>query len=643
MSSIPSNLVRVSASHSTNLMLSQVRDNNLQLLKVQEQISSGKRVTRPSDDAAAVSSINLLQRVLTRDAQRQGNLTQAQGLLDTTDQSLSDATDLLLEAQSIASSQVGIGSTAETRANQAQVVASQINSLLNLANRDQRGIHLFGGSASNTTPFVEQFGGIRYVGPRDNMQADLGLLHSVGINSNGHDAFNALSSRVVSSVDLDPDATAATRLVDVHGARGKGVQTGSVNVDINGAVTEVDLSTADTLGDVVTRINDTLGAAGSLAIGGNGFALTANPGFNLTISDIGTGVVAQDLGIDITATPGPPVSGADVNPRVTERTTVASLGIPVDLASGLKITNGATTQVVSFAAATTIQDMINTVESAEMGVRLEINGAGTGFNLVNEVSGTTLSIGENAGGTTATDLGLRSLDTTTELVEFNFGRGVETVSGNDLRIHTHDGTDIDVDLSGAATVADVIGAVQTAAAAAGLVVPADFDIGLVADGNGLLITDNTAGPDSLTVTALNGSHAAEHLGVAGDYGAAATATGADNAQVRSESVFTHLKMLQEGLLTNDEALITEAGTLLNADIEHVTTARADVGVRSRQVSQQAARIDEQGVQTESLLSDLQDANLEELATRLVQLQQQLEGTYLAGRQVLSLSLLDFLR
>ncbi len=646
MSTIPSNLARVSSSHSTNLMLNQLRQTNAQLLRVQEQISSGLRVSRPSDDAAAAGSINVLDRLLAKYEQQQGNLSQAQGLIDTTDQSLSDVTDILLEAQNIASSQVGIGSTADTRAQQAQVIASQISALLSLANRDRGGIHLFGGDKSNVRPFIEQFGGVRYVGGTEDMQADLGLLTDLSVNTNGDDAFGALSQRMISSIDLDPDATTATRLDHVNGARGKGVNLGSINIDIDGTDVQVDLATADTLGDVVTRVNNAINSvdptAGSLAIAPDGFDLTAGAGHAITISDIGSGVVAADLGINVSAAAGT-TPGADIDPRLTELTTTASLGVPIDLASGLKVTNGSVTQVISFTGTTTVQDMINRVESADIGVRMQINDAGTGLTLVNEVSGTTLSIGENSGGTTATDLGLRSFDTTTTLSELNFGKGVETVSGADLRIHTHDGTDIDVDLSGAATVADVIAAVQAAATGAGLAVPADFDIDLAADGNGLVLTDNTAGGDNLSVSALNGSNAAEHLGVLGDYGAVGAATGSDVAQIRTESVFTHLKMLYDGLTTNNEGLITEAGSLLNEDISSVASARAQVGVRGRHVNQQSQRMEQQTLEAESMLGNLRDANLEELATQLVRLQQQLQGSYLAGNQVLSMSLLDFLQ
>ena len=127
----------------------------------------------------------------------------------------------------------------------------------------------------------------------------------------------------------------------------------------------------------------------------------------------------------------------------------------------------ATSTTVS--AATTVQELINTVNGSGLGVRMEINASRTGLNLVNEVSGTQLSIGENAGGTTATDLGLRSFAGDTDLADFNYGTGVRVSAGVvDFRVELHDGTQIDVNLDGATTVQDVLDAINAAAGASGL-------------------------------------------------------------------------------------------------------------------------------------------------------------------------------
>jgi len=639
MSSISSSLSRVSSAMSRDLMMANLRRTNTALIEAQEQISTGKRINRPSDDAGAIGSVNILRQVLGQYDQQIKNLSLAQATVDTTDQAISDVSDLLLTAQNIASSQVGVGSTTETRRNEAQVIASQLQQLFDIANREVRGVHLFAGQSSDTAPFVEQFGGFRYIGAREDMVADLGLPNWIGVNSNGVDAFGALSDRIEGTVDLDPQLTGTTRLSDVAGGRGRGVEPGTIQLDVDGTDVDVDLAGADTAADVVTRINAAINdvdpTAGSLAIAGGGFELTANAGHSITIADVATGVTAADLGLDITATAGT-TAGADLDPKLTELTAAGSFGAAVDFASGLKITNGGSTEVVSFAGAANVQEMINRMAAADVGVRMEINDAGTGFNLVNEVSGTLLSVGENSGGSTATDLGLRTMAADTDLAVLNEGLGVETAAGNDIRIDLHDGSSVEVDLSSAATIGDVIAAINAAGGGS-------VTAGLAADGNGLVLTDTTAGGGAFRVIDINNSRAAEDLGIEKHVGAAATLAGDDTAQIRTQSVFSHLMMLHEGLVTDDERLITLAGEKLNRDVTDLASARAQMGVRSQQISQHSERLEGLKIQNEALLSDIQDADLNEVITRFTQLQQQLQANMLSGTQLLRLSLLDFLR
>ena len=617
-------------------MLANLRRTNVGLLKIQEQLSTGQRVNRPSDDPAAIGSISTLRKVLEDFEQKLSNLDRAGNVVDQTDQALGEASNLLIEASSVAVSQIGINSDADTREAQATVIDGIIDSFLEISNRDYQGLHLFAGQKSASAPFIEKFGGYQYIGSRTNLTDDLGGTQIIDINSNGATAFSALSSRVQGAVDLDPDAAATTRIDNVNGARSSGVSLGTVAVDVNGTITNIDLSAADTLGDVADLINNTLGADGALNVTANGFTLTAGAGNTITISDIGAGVVAADLGIGITATSGS-TAGGDLDPRVTNLTDLTQLGASVNLAGGLKITNGNTTKVINTSTVTTVQDLINTVKAADIGVRIEINANGTGLNLINEVSGTQLSVGENAGGSTATDLGLRSFSSSTELSDFNLGLGVRIESGvDDFQIELGDGTTvIPVNLDGATTVQDVINAINTAGGG-------DVTASLTADGNGITLTDNIGGGSDFKVTALNNSFAAEDLGIRKNAGASATLNGDDVATVQSESIFTHLMMLRDGLLNNDEDAITIAGEALQADVSELATERAKVGVRANAITNQVERTEDRKVTTEALLSDLRDADYATAITRLTQLQQQLEANLTVSSNLLSLSLLDFI-
>lgn len=620
-----------------NLMLSNLRRTNVELLQTSNALSTGKRVNNPSDDPGAIGSITTLRKYLQDFNQRLSNLGRAGNIVDVTDQALGEATDQLQQAASLATSQIGVGSDTATRKAQASIIDGILDSMFNLANREHQGVSLFGGKSSSATPFVSELGGYRYVGARQNLNDDLTGSLAIDINSNGVDAFGALSNRVEGSVDLNPDATATTRLANVNGARGKGVTLGTITIDVNGTQTNVDLSAADTLGDVANLVNNALGAAGSLAVTANGFTLTAGAGNTITISDSGAAATAADLGVGITATAGS-TAGGDVDPKLTLLTDLGQLGAAVNLAGGVKITNGATTKIIDTSTASTVQDLINAFNTAGVGVRLEINEAGTGLNLVNEVSGIDLSIGENAGGTTATGLGIRSLNGSTQLSDFRNGQGVRTAAGlDDFRIDLADGsTSILVNLDGATTVGDVIAAINTAGGGS-------VTASLAADGNGIALTDNIGGASDFKVVAVNDSFAAEDLGIRKNVGTASTLTGDDHAKVRSESVFTHLVALRDALLNDDTAGLTLAGQAISGDIEKLTTERAKTGVRSNQISAETSRVTDRQVSTQSLLSNIQDTDYASAITRLTQLQQQLQANLSAGARILQLSLLDFLQ
>ena len=237
--------------------------------------------------------------------------------------------------------------------------------------------------------------------------------------------------------------------------------------------------------------------------------------------------LALDLGL-AQVFDGVTIDGSDVDPRITDLTPVTSLsGVTVPMGT-IRITNAGQSRDLDLSSAATVQDIINAVQGLDLGVRVEIADTGDRLNFINELSGGQMAIAEVAGGTTATQLGVRSFATSTLLEDFNNGLGIEILSGNvdtitglpdpardlDFRITVKDGRTFDVDLAGATTVTDVLGMINAAAAAAGLAVPAEFEAALAADGNGIELTDATVGVTTL-VESLNGSHAAENLGILG--------------------------------------------------------------------------------------------------------------------------------
>ena len=599
MSSIPSNLARVPNTLVSQIVRSSLTRTQQDILRLQIQLTTGKAVNRASDNPVAASSISVLDDLIERRDQRLRNLSHGDSVLGNVDAALGDASGMLLEAKGIGSSQIGVGSDAETRRNQAQVIDAMINQLIGIANRQFQDLYLFGGDATANPPIVELLGGLQYQGVGDGMSTDLGSAGPIPITMSGEDAFGTLSARVQGAVDLNPTMTGNTRLMDLNGGQGFGISLGTINADVNGVDVAIDLSDAHTVSDVIATLEAAIqtedpGATVAISAAGDAFSIVPSGGVTITITDAVGGNTAADLGL-AQVFDGVTIDGSDVDPRITDLTPVTSLsGVTVPMGT-IRITNAGQSRDLDLSSAATVQDIINAVQGLDLGVRVEIAETGDRLNFINELSGGQMAIAEVAGGTTATELGVRSFAASTLLEDFNNGLGVEILSGAvdpitglpdpakdlDFRITLKDGSTFDVDLVGSQDVSDVLDAINAAATAAGIAVPADFEAALAADGNGIELTDNTAGVTTL-VEALNGSHAAENLGILGST-TSATLTGEDRATVAVDSVFSHLIALRDALLTNDERGITLATGNLETDINRLANARAQAGVRHRRV------------------------------------------------------------
>lgn len=651
MSTIGPLLARTSNLMSSELLRRRLQETQRNLLQAQDQISTGKVLSRGSDAPSSISAVlHLNQSKIVREQQKL-NLEHGRGVLNFADAAMRDITDILIDAQQVASSQIGVGSDATTRATQAEVIDAQLAGAIEAANRKYNGLAIFGGNngpPGEEAVFQSFLGGVRYTGGDTNLLNDGGALTDLAFNSNGRDAFGALSTRVKTKIDIDPQADGMVLLRDINGNRDRGFAAGAMQLTINGTPVTVDLTTADTLDDVVTRVNDaitnTVPGAGSIAIGPGGFSLTATGGNTITITDSQGGTTAADLGLVVTAASGT-VAGGNLNVKLTERTLTSTFGASIDLSSGLLINQGGNTELADFSTATTVQDMQNVIDAMNLGLRLEVNETGTGLDLISEVSGIDLSIGEN-GGSTAEDLGLRTFGRNTLLSDFRQGLGVDiTPAGEpDLAFQFNSGLTFEVDLSTAATVGDAITLIENAATAAGLTVGGNFDVQLASVGNGLVFTDGTSGATfDFSITNAGQSFAAEHLGIKQNVGLANTITGTDESKVSVENMFTHLKELSNALKNNDELGITIAGQFIEDDIDSVVSARARVGVQARRVEDQLVLIEDRDIQEQTMLSQLQDADLTEVLTRFTQLQMQLQASLQVGSANQQLTLLDFLR
>ena len=103
-----------------------------------------------------------------------------------------------------------------------------------------------------------------------------------------------------------------------------------------------------------------------------------------------------------------------------------------------------------------------------------------------------------------------ALTSDTLLSTLQSGEGIQFAPGGkpDINVTLHDGTKVDVVLSGCTTIGGVLAQLNAAA-------PKKFVATISSDGLGIVLTDTTTGPSAFTVTALNSSTAGAELGLLG--------------------------------------------------------------------------------------------------------------------------------
>jgi flagellar hook-associated protein 3 FlgL len=868
-------------------LVNQVQGDQLDLFRLQTQVSTGRRIFAPSDDAPAALRAIALQRTISRKEQSQRNLTGSRSVLEVAETALNSVGDTLRNVRGAALETVSNLTSVEARSAAIATVDAALSSLITSGNANYNGRYLFAGSRTSASPFAQTGDFVTYSGNEKSLQNYVDLDQLFTTNLPGTDVFGGVSGEVRGSVDLDPQLTENTLLTSING--GNGIDTNaaiSINVTNGGNTTSsiIDLSGAVTVGDVIRRIEASPPAGGAsirVDIVDNGLTISTSAG-TVRVGEVAAGRAAKELGIFTPSgtVPGPTMVGSDLDPILRKTTrlddllgtkangrlvslnanndlvvtaatngpawngatvvfttgavagsesasydsssntltveiedgqstandviaainaegtftakldgrdttslvlagtgtlnvnnygvvTAGGSGEALDTASGLVLTNGNTSVTLDVSGAVTVEDLFNKIAAADIGLTGSINANGNGINVRSVLSGADFTIGEN-GGTTATQLGIRTYTGATHLADFNRGVGVVTndaadsgftpITASDLVITARDGTVLTVDLDSATSLTDVATAINglpnhsgttavvasvtpdgrgirlvdqsvgggdltvqgnAAAEALGFVAPGvasvsdstpdlngdlslnsyrhtledDFVIvardgaelwidatgaqtvqdvidlvnnhvknnngttsvraQLAANGNGIeLIDSSTATTGDLVVRAAEGSQAAQLLGFIPDgQSQASSNTGAggdyslttnDHHTFEVDSVYNTLIRLRKALQDGDATAIGEAVDRIDVDLDRVTFARGEIGTRLQTLDAVQTRLEDEGVQLKSALSNEIDVDLVEAISNLTARQTSLQASLQTAANILNLSILDYI-
>ena len=156
---------RVSSLSAFNSGLDELQRRQSSLARAQEQLTSGKRVVRASDDPTAAARAERALATVARSDANQRALDASRNAMALAESALGDAGSLLQDArQTIVSAGNPTYSSAE-RASLASHLSDLREQLLAIANRgDGAGGFLFSGQGTSTSPFSSGPGGVSYEG-----------------------------------------------------------------------------------------------------------------------------------------------------------------------------------------------------------------------------------------------------------------------------------------------------------------------------------------------------------------------------------------------------------------------------------------------------------------------------------------------
>jgi flagellin-like hook-associated protein FlgL len=754
-------------------LIGQVQLDQLDLFRLQRQVSSGHRLELPSDDApAALRAINL-QRLQDRKGQIRTNVQSSEFYLSAAEDSIWSVSQLLNEIRAETIGVAGTLTTDEGRQTVVQQIDQALRTLMDTGNAKSQGRYLFAGSRSTVQPYDFNGQYVEYRGNEGILRSYVDLERLFDTNLAGTDVFGGISTAVQGSTDLNPHLTEDTLLSTINGGEGLSRNAAisiSINTGLTTVVNVVDLSGAVTIGDVARLIESAAPAGTTITaeVTGAGLALETT-GVSIAVGEVAQGLAAHELGIftSPSSPTSPTLTGDDLNPRILKTTRLENLlgtkaqgrlvssgsnndivitaaqngtslngvtvefvgggvagsevvtydsfsstltvqieagfstadqvaaaitanglfnavadyrdaasttqagtnavdianfpvitsggsGEVLDTASGFILANGEQSVTLDISSLETVEDLLNSIKGSGLGLLAEINEAGNGINVRSRLSGADLTIGEN-GGTTATQLGIRTYTGATQLADFNRGIGVPTQedpTNDDLLIKARDGTQLSINLSAAQTVQDVIDLIN--GHSANNVGTTAVLARLVAKGNGIeLVDSSTTTTGAFIVQTVEGSQAAQYLGFVPD-GQSQVSTSApdgsgnfvlqseDRHTLETDSVFNTLLRLRTALEEGSVEEISRAIGRLDNDLSRVNIAQAELGIRLQNLEVTDFKLQDENVQLTAALSREIDVDLVEAISNLQARQYAFEASLRTAANLLQVSLLNFI-
>ena len=291
-------LTRITDIMKNSRMVANLNRHQLDLDKVQNQLSTGKRIRQPSDDPAAASNQMYFRTRLQELGQFENNIVEGKSRLNLVDGQLSRITDILQRVRVLtvqAANGIYQGDNFfELRNALAVEVDQHLRAILEIANgRDSTGRHLFGGHSVEHSPFEiiqanvpnlrggeieDQIVEVRYRGDIGKHLREVERDQYIDVNLPGSQALWATNMTLRGAVDNSGYRALAEQSFRIDGI-------------------EIKVALGDSIDDIIEKINSANLEVRAHKVGQNNISLHTTSPHQIWLEDIGSSTVLKDIGL----------------------------------------------------------------------------------------------------------------------------------------------------------------------------------------------------------------------------------------------------------------------------------------------------------------------------------------------------------
>ncbi len=208
--------MRISTHQSQQTAINAMLEQQEKLSKVQQQVATGRKIFKPSEDPVAASKIVNLNETLATMEQHQSNIGAARARLDLEEGVLSNTTDVLQRVRELAVMANNDSQTNESRSFIAEEAEQLLQELLGLANStDSNGEYMFSGSKSDFKPFTRnEFGEYDYHGDNGQRFMAIAPMRQISTGDSGTAVFRDIRDGNGDFIILDNKANSGTGIAD---------------------------------------------------------------------------------------------------------------------------------------------------------------------------------------------------------------------------------------------------------------------------------------------------------------------------------------------------------------------------------------------------------------------------------------------